>query len=82
MSAVSKISLIATGTPCSGTDRLTAQTKLVRRARLRERMIGVEKRPRFNLRIDVTDTRQASFDELLRANYAVADQPRRFGRGE
>ena len=63
-------------------DRLTAQTERVGRARLRERVIGIEKRPGLNLRIDVANTRQASFDELFRADDTVADQARRFRRGE
>ena len=39
------------------TDRLTAQTERVGRARLRERVLGIKKRPRFNLRIDLANPR-------------------------
>jgi len=39
------------------TDGLTALTEHISSARLLERVIRIEKRPRFNLRIDVADTR-------------------------
>ena len=52
------------------------------RARLCQRVIRIEKRPGLNFGIDFADMRQASFDQLLRADHAVADQSRRFGCGK
>ena len=56
------------------TDRGSAQAKLVRRTRLRESIIGIEKRPGLNLRIHFPNTRKASLDQLFRGNDTIADQ--------
>ena len=42
----------------------------------------IEERPRLDLPIDLTNSRETGFDELLRADNAVADQARRLGRGQ
>ena len=65
MSAVSMMSLTPTGTPCSGPIGRPSSAPLVGRARLRERVLRIEKRPGLDLRVDLAHPRQARLDQLL-----------------
>src|SRR5262245_62486818 len=55
---------------------------MIQNACLRERAVGIKKRPRLNLSIDLANSREASLDELLRADSSVADQTRRLRCGQ
>src|SRR5215475_6809968 len=55
---------------------------LVRGARLRQRVIGIEKRPRLDARVGLAHARQTRGDVLLGRDDAVADQTRRIRRGK
>ena len=62
-------------------DWLTAQAKLIERARLCQRVLWIEKCPGLQLLSSTAlNLRQAGFDELLRSDHTVANQPRRFRR--
>src|SRR5262249_22092757 len=63
-------------------DRLSRQSMLVGGARLRQRVVGIEKRPRLDTGVGFTDARQTRSDVLLGRDHAVADQPRGVGGGE
>jgi hypothetical protein len=49
---------------------------LIGRARLRQRVIGIEERPSLHVGVDLANPRQARFNELLGADHAFADQLR------
>ena len=73
-SAVSMMSLMPTGTPCSGP--MTARTPhCVGRARLGQREVGVEMRPGLHLRLALGDALEAGDDERLRRQIAAPDRP-------
>src|SRR6185295_11013392 len=63
-------------------NRLTFEAVLIERARLRQRILWIEKCPGSNVLVDRMNLCQAGFDELLRIDYTVANQPRRFRRRE
>ena len=73
MSAVSIMSLTPTGIPCSGPRGSSA----VALARLRQRRLGIEVRPRAQLALARLDPLEARRHELLRAQLAL---PRAAGR--
>ena len=67
MSTVSMMSLMPTGTPCSGPHGASLAPVEVARARLRERMLRIEELPGLHLGLGGADARQAGLDQLLRA---------------
>ena len=76
------MSLMPTGTPCSGPSGRALAAALVARARLRERMLRIEELPGLHLRLGLAHAREAGLDQLLGADRAVADRARGVGRGE
>ena len=80
MSPVSMMSLMPTGTPCSGPGGVPSRRSRSRAARLRERMLGIEELPRLHLGLDLAHAREAGLDQLLGADRAVADRARGVGR--
>ncbi len=77
MSAVSMMSLMPTGTPCKRPEGPAGAAELVGRARLRQRMVRVEKRPRLDVAVDLAHAVQARLNQLLGSDRPLPDQPRR-----
>jgi hypothetical protein len=60
------------------TNRFSLEPQGIHRACLLERIVGIEKRPGLNLRVDLAYPRQASLDKLFGTDQAVSYQPRGF----
>ena len=82
MSAVSMMSLMPTGTPCSGPMPLPALRASSAGLGLRQRPLGIEERPGLHLRLERGDAVEAGADQRLRGDLAAGDVGRGLDGGQ
>ena len=82
MSPVSKMSLMPTGTPCSGPSRPAVPAMLVERLGLPQRVLAIEERPGLHLLVDLVDALEAVGDQFRGGDAALADVGRRIAERE